>query len=117
MLDQISVAWVFSKFDLKSGYHQVRIRLRDKWKTAFKTCEGLYMAGYAIWFVKQPSTLHVMNHVLKPCIGKFVEAYFEYIYIFNLLFILVTTCGLFRLEADFRLVNTTRAKCKEDWAM
>lgn len=42
LLDQLGGATVFSKIDLKSGYDQIRIKPGYKWKTAFKTNEGLF---------------------------------------------------------------------------
>ena len=42
LFDQLAKAKVFSKIDLRSGYHQVKIRLGDVPKIAFSTRYGLY---------------------------------------------------------------------------
>jgi hypothetical protein len=42
LMDFLSEAIVFSKIDLKSGYHQIKIREGDEWKTTFKINSRLY---------------------------------------------------------------------------
>jgi hypothetical protein len=85
LFDQLNGACIFSKIDLRSGYHQLKIRATDIPKTAFITRYGLYeytVMSYGL--TNAPAYfMYMMNKVLMEYFDKFMVVFINDILIFS----------------------------------
>jgi hypothetical protein len=114
LMDCLSGAMFFSKINLKIGYHQIRMREGDEWKTTFKMNEGFYECILVpIGLTNVRSTFMIlMNEVLKYFIGKFVIVYLDDILIFNKTkeeHLRHVTLVMRRLQQDKLLINVKKS--------
>jgi hypothetical protein len=85
LFDQLAGAKVFSKVDIRLGYHQIKIRPEDVRKTAFSTMYGLY--EYLVMSFGLINALahfmYMMNSVFMPELDKFVVVFIDDILVYS----------------------------------
>jgi hypothetical protein len=84
LFDQLAVAQVFSKIDLCSGYHQIKIRAEDIPKTAFSMRYGLYEYLVMLFGLTNAPAhfMYLMNSIFMPELDKFIVVFINDIHVY-----------------------------------